>query len=943
VNRPSQFALLLVEDNPGDARLLRELIRDSSADSMGLDFRVTVVGTLAAAINQLQERDLDLVLLDLGLPDSSGLEGLRRLIALTPAPPPIVVFSGLGDQAVALEALQIGAQDFLRKGETSGTAVVRTLLAAYERAQSQRATRRHALQQGALAELGRLGLQVASQESMIASAVENANRALGAELAQIYLREGNQLAVARSAAQSRTPFNLPVTLGLERTHLMGRCMLDNATLAVADYAATPGLELPPALRDAGLRSGAAAPVRVGNRVVGALVVHARTPDRFQAVDLDFLSVLAGTLAGWIERRDTAEQLQLLASALDQLKESVVITDAQLDHPGPRIVFANPACTQMSGFAHEELLGRTPRIFQGPKTDRQILDRLRAQLQAGEPFAARAINYRKDRSEYFVEWTISPVRNASGDVTHFVSIQRDITEEQRQAELLAERSQLLDQATDAIVVHDLDHRIIYWNAGAERLYGWTKEEALGRNDGELLGQETAAGEEAATALLEQGSWQGDLRHATKLGKVLAIEGRRSLLRDKEGRPRAVLAIYTDITEKREVERQFLRVQRLESIGTLASGVAHDLNNVLSPILLAAEFLKRNPNPKDVQGMVEIVASSAERGAALVRQVLSFARGLEPKAAEIQAKHIIREVHQLVSQTFPKTIASEIAIEPDCLPILADPTQLHQVLMNLCVNARDAMPDGGQLRISAGNLVIDAHDARLRNLPSPGSYVRIRVSDTGSGIPEAFRDRIFDPFFTTKATGKGTGLGLATVAGIAKNHHGTIEFQTRLNHGTTFELLLPAVGTQSAPRPGTGAAELARGRNELILVIDDEENIRIALQRTLQQFGYRVETAANGASAVVIFAARKDEIALVITDMAMPIMDGPMSIRAILQMKPDARFIVISGVASRANFGLLQNLAIRHMLPKPFTAEALLGAVRAALDAPPPAAPGTIPTQ
>lgn len=353
--------------------------------------------------------------------------------------------------------------------------------------------------------------------------------------------------------------------------------------------------------------------------------------------------------------------------------------------------------------------------------------------------------------------------------------------QREAdEKLAAQAQLLDLATDAIIVRDLENRIQFWNHGAERLYGFTRGEVLGQKFMDYIppaSQEIF--EEAKRLTLEQGQWQGEKEHVSKSRRKVVVMSRWTLVRNERGEPERILAINTDITEKKQLETQFLRAQRLESVGTLASGIAHDLNNILAPILMTCGILKDVQPSTEATEMMEMALQSAQRGAGMVNQLLTFVRGGEGKRTLIQTNPVLQEICSVLQKTLPKNITFRCEIESGLRPITADATQLHQMLMNVCVNARDAMPNGGRLTVTARN----AADAS----------VLIRVEDTGTGIPADLVENIFDPFFTTKEPGKGTGLGLSTVLGIVKSHGGKLKVESQEGTGTTFSIMLPPATT------------------------------------------------------------------------------------------------------------------------------------------------------
>lgn len=495
-------------------------------------------------------------------------------------------------------------------------------------------------------------------------------------------------------------------------------------------------------------------------------------------------------------------------------------------------------------------------------------------------------------------------------------------ERKQAEQkIREQAAFLDVATDAILVRDLENRILFWNKGAERLYGWQTADVLGKDANEILYQDTSFSLEFAVKIvLESGAWQGDLHQVTKDRKKIIVESRWTLVRDEAGHPKSILIVNTDITEKKQLEAQFLRAQRLESIGTLAGGIAHDLNNVLTPILMTAQLLEMQLHDEHSKRLLPIMIGNARRGAALVRQVLSFARGLEGKCTMLKIEQTILEIEQVIKETFPKSISIFTNISQQLGTICGDTTQLHQVLMNLCVNARDAMPEGGTLSISAENIFIDEAYVRKNLDAHAGSYIVITVADTGTGIAAELLDRIFEPFFTTKEIGKGTGLGLSTVIGITKSHGGFVKVYSEVGKGTKFQVYIPAIDAPENPPVIT--SELPQGNGELILVVDDETAILEVTKASLETFNYQALTASDGVEAVTLYAAHRNQISVVLTDMMMPSMDGLTTIRTLQKINPQVKIIAVSGIASREQLAKAAEIGVKTFLSKPYTTQELL---------------------
>jgi PAS domain S-box-containing protein len=400
---------------------------------------------------------------------------------------------------------------------------------------------------------------------------------------------------------------------------------------------------------------------------------------------------------------------------------------------------------------------------------------------------------------------------------------------------------------------------------------------------------------------------------------------------EDNPAEGVCFMLDLTERKKLEQQFLRSQRMESIGTLAGGVAHDLNNILAPIMMSIDILKNTIDAPHASEILDTIEVSAKRGADIVRQVLSFARGLEGERIEVQPKHLLKDLENIIKDTFPKDIQLRFSIPNDVWTIFGDPTQVHQILLNLCVNARDAMPNGGTLTVGVQNTTLDDHYVAMNPQAKAGRFVQISVVDTGTGIPQKIIDKIFEPFFTTKGVNKGTGLGLSTVMAIVKSHEGIINVYSEPGKGTTFNVYLPAVELLSEARTKQSQKlNLSRGNGETIMVVDDEASIRTITKQTLQAFGYRVLTASDGAEAVALYAEKKNEIAVVLTDMMMPVMNGTNVIRVLSRINPAIKIVAASGLAVNGSWDSAPGLTIKHFLTKPYTAEALLKSIHAVLE-------------
>lgn len=527
---------------------------------------------------------------------------------------------------------------------------------------------------------------------------------------------------------------------------------------------------------------------------------------------------------------------------------------------------------------------------------------------------------KGTRRWMESYAVPLPNEADGEYLH-LAVTRDITQQKLAEQKIREQAALLDIAVDAILVQDIDGNILFWNQGAAKIYHWQPQEAVGKKACQLLYKESSNWKKVKSKVVQNGSWLGELSQITKDGTEIIVESRWTLVRDDSGNPKSMLIVNTEITQKKQLETQLLRSQRLESIGTLAGGIAHDLNNVLSPILMSVQMLRMKLPQQQHQQILQMLENNVKRGASLVQQVLSFARGVEGQHTIVQVRQILTEIEQIVTQTFPKSITCYTEIETDLWMISGDPTQLHQVFMNLAVNARDAMSDGGYLSIYANNKVIDEQYSLVNIDAKPGNYILITLEDTGIGIPSEIQERIFEPFFTTKAVGEGTGLGLSTALGIIKNHGGFVNMHSQENRGTQFQVYLPSLVNHESKPPCRAIIPL-QGRGELILVVDDEAIIREITRSSLEEYNYRVLTAKDGVEAISIYAQHKQEISLVLLDMLMPQLDGTIAIRTLQKINPQVKIIAISGLISDRKLTEVQDMGVKAVLSKPCTAHDLL---------------------
>ncbi len=497
--------------------------------------------------------------------------------------------------------------------------------------------------------------------------------------------------------------------------------------------------------------------------------------------------------------------------------------------------------------------------------------------------------------------------------------------------LREQAELLDKAREAIITTDLDLCIKFWSRGAEQIFGWSASEMVGRRLSEVFSSGDIDRDDSIGNRLKQISdWRGELFSRQRSGASLILEGSVTVLRDESYLPIGWLSISSDITEQKKLEEKFLRTQRLENIGMLAAGMTHDLNNVMAPIGLGVGLLRsRISGAKDLR-LLDTMENCVQRGTMLIRQILGFAHGITGQLQLIQVMHLLLDLVDVLTATLPKSIALDKRVSPDLWPIKGNPTHIHQVLLNLCINARDAMPEGGTLRLRAENCELDANAAQAIEGGRPGSWLVLEIGDTGTGIPAEVLPQIWTPFFTTKASDGGTGLGLPTVRGIVETHGGFIDLQSEVGRGTTFRVYLPSCRAEAPIRSANKDETIRRGRGERILVVDDEPFMLETIRETLAGAGYDVVTATGTESAALVVKP-SHPFALVITDYEMPEINGRDLALIVRAHQPEAKIILMSGFMSSkpAEMAEIRTAGDKY-ITKPFDTSELLNSIRQLLD-------------
>ncbi|OGK79675.1 MAG: hypothetical protein A2X52_04825 [Candidatus Rokubacteria bacterium GWC2_70_16] len=643
-----------------------------------------------------------------------------------------------------------------------------------------------------------------------------------------------------------------------------------------------------------------------------------------------------------QRRGADERIGQLSSAVEQTGDSVLITDRE-----GRIEYVNPAFEQISGFSFDEVRGKTPRVLKSGIHDQAFYERLWNTLLAGEIYRAVLVNRKKSGELFHEEKVISPLRNPQGEITHFVSTGRDITERIRAEQRLRESEerfrQLAEHIREVFWLKTVDgSRILYVNPAWEEIWGRSCQSLYAEPSSFLETVHPADRERVRAALPGQaaGEYDHEFRIVRPDGAIRWIWARAFPVRDERGEVYRIAGCSEDITERktaeealRESTEQLRQAQKMEAMGRLAGGIAHDFNNLLTVILGRAELLlARLGGEETLARDVTLMKKTAERAAALTRQLLAFSRQqmLQPKIIDLRA--IVAETAAMLRPLIGEHIELHLEAAPHPCPVMADPGQLEQVLMNLALNARDAMPGGGQLTIETAAVELGEEYARRHLAIAPGPYVMLAVSDTGTGMDAETRARIFEPFFTTKEQGKGTGLGLATVYGIVKQSGGSIWVYSEPGHGTSFKVYLPRVpaGAKAAgadePRPASG------GGSETVLLVEDEEEVRTLAREILETAGYAVLEARDGRQATDLAERHSGPIHLLVSDVVMPGMSGADLVECLRPLHPELRLLFMSGYtdAALANHAALPPGAA--FMEKPFTAATFTRTVREVLDRP-----------
>ncbi|MBE9129115.1 MULTISPECIES: response regulator [unclassified Coleofasciculus] len=912
--------ILIVDDTPANLGSLFDFLNDSG-------FNVSIARNGETAIERAEYARPDLILLDVLMPGIDGFETCRRLKANTATKDiPVIFMTALTETVDQVKGLSLGAVDYITKPLQQEEVLARVTVHLSLRNLTQQLTEQNVRLEQEIQQRVRVEEELRQHTAELTDWKNRYEAVIQASGQILYdwdsqtndITYGGDL--ERILGYSLEEMSGGLNRFLELIHPDDRSLFNQEIDRVLLTKEPFHLELQIARND-------------------GTYITVEDNGYFFLDSTGSIARMVGFIVDITERKKAQAEREQAFTALQHsearfrcLVEANIIGIIGVDLSGT-ITEANDAFLEMVGYERTELQSGTLRWDEITPSDYRHLDEkaIAELLSSGvcTPFEKEYIC--KDGSRMSVMVGAALLEQSQPNAICFVL---NLNERKQAEQKIREQAALLNITTDAIIVRELNKQIRFWNKGAERVYGWTTPEAIGKNANDLLYRRETLDqlETAWKSLADSGSWQSELRQITKAGKEILVASRWTLVRDNEGHPQSILVVNTDITEKKQLEAQFLRTQRLESLGTLASGIAHDLNNTLTPMMMTVQLLECKIEDEQTEQWFSILETNIKRAADLVKQVLSFSRGLEGKHLPLEVGRLIKEIEKIVKQTFSRAIEVHTDIPTENLWMVSgDATQLHQVLMNLCINARDAMPEGGILEISARNISIDTHYVRMNLDAKVGSYVAISVSDTGTGIKREVIDRIFEPFFTTKEIGKGTGLGLSTVLGIIKSHGGFVNVYSELGRGTQFKIYLPVTQTDAANDLNDKRQDLPKGHGELILVVDDEDFIRDVTKTSLEAYNYRVLTACDGIEAIALYAQHKDDINLVLVDMMMPSMDGLTTIRTLQKINPEIKIIAVSGLVS--NHKMIEVLGkannVKTFLAKPFTSSELLKSLQAVL--------------
>jgi PAS domain S-box-containing protein len=923
--------ILVVDD---EAELKNALVEALSAQS----FEVRGFTSGAHALSALREEAFDVLISDLMMPEMDGITLIEKALEIDPHLVTIIM-TGQGTIQTAVDAMKMGAFDYVLKPFR-----LQTLMPVLTRAINTRRLRLENLQLRETVAIYELCQTIAftlDPQTILSKLADAALQQTQADEVSVLLPtdDGNELYVAAVRGENRQRLlgeRVPLETSISGWVARARepLILNGEINDERFMALWPHPEI---------RSAISVPMQIANKLVGVININAiQRPRSFTLGQTKAVAILASTAAAALESASLYEQVERQRKRLDNIVATVpgVVWEGwgRPEQASRRTNFVSDYVETMLGYSVDEWLS-TPNFW---LTIIHPNDREEAARSAAAAFAAGGKHTQqfrwvtKDGRTIWVEANLVVVTDSEGNPIGLRGVNTDITERKKAEEALRDSEEryrdLVENAHDIIYTHDLKGNYLSVNSAAEHITGYNREEAVKLNMSQTLAPECAdkAREMIARKLAGENVTSYELDILAKDGRRIAIEVNSKLMYE-DGVPVAVQGIARDVTERKQLEEQLRQSQKMEAIGQLAGGVAHDFNNLLTAINgYSSLALQRLDDDSPIRPYLEEVKKAGDRAANLTRQLLAFGRKqiMQPLALDLNSA--VSDMNKMLRRLIGEDIVLTAKLPPDLSKIKADPGQVEQVLINLVVNARDAMPTGGNLTIETANVILDQEYAARHMGIEPGRYVMLAVSDTGSGMDEATRARIFEPFFTTKEKGKGTGLGLSTVYGIVQQSGGSIWVYSELNQGTTFKVYFPELRSQDAAQVLESTTEEIQAGSETILLVEDEEVVRGLTTNILEGAGYQVIAASGGAEAAKLYADRNEPIDLLLTDVVMPQTSGKVVAEQITKMQPGLRVLFMSGYTDEAivHHGVLD--ANVEFIQKPFTPAALSRKVREVLD-------------
>jgi two-component system cell cycle sensor histidine kinase/response regulator CckA len=937
---------LLIEDNPGDARLIREVLRDTP------EIDIHTVDRLSIGVEYLSSNQTDVVLLDLGLPDSQGLDSLRTLSGVVPHLP-VIVITGQEDEEIGRTAIRQGAQDYLVKPVTSGRMLARILLFAVERKRMEGREKHLNAVLHSIRAVNKLITREKDRDRFIQKACESLVETRGLKGAWIALMdESGRLVLAGESGLGECFMKLKGLLEQDRLPLCAQKALSKPGVVLIEACSTCG--------DFSLASfcqeWTAISVRLehGGKVYGTLTaslppayaLEKEEQELFREVgeDISFALYSIEQEEKEIEATrkifEAGEHLRAIFEAAYNV--SFVVTD--LGGKDARIMEFSPGAERIFGYTKEEAVGSPVAMLHRPEDMDKFTGIMISMCENKEVLSDEIMKIRKSGEQFPSLFSICPILDDKRHVVAALTVSIDITELKKAEESLRQSEEryraIFEGAAEGIIIIEYHTRDIkYANPAMCRLLGYDEDELkhLTVNDIhpayilDRLGSDFEAHDrENKTMFLK------DLECLKKDGTITYADVVITPRIIIDGRSHSV-DFFMDVTQrkkaeddKKKIEIQLLQSQKLEAVGRLTGGIAHDFNNILTTIIGNAEIMVGSLTKGDrLREEAEEIRSAGERAAGLVSQLLAFSRNQVLQPTIMSLNETVRDMDRMLRRIIGEDIELRTILAPDLGLVETDQGKMEQVIMNLVVNARDAMPGGGKITIETANVELDEEYARSHIAVIPGTYAMVSVSDTGVGMTKEVQEHVFEPFFTTKEKGKGTGLGLSTVYGIVKQSRGNIWVYTESGKGTTFKVYLPrAERLISEKKKKDKKAEALTG-SETILIVEDDEMVRKFAERALKGFGYRILIAANGEEAIRIAGEHEGPIDLMLTDVVMPGMNGQEIEERLRTLRPDIKVLYMSGYTDNAivDHGVLNKG--KAFLQKPFTIDALGRKVKEAL--------------